>query len=218
MNILSFPESEQRPRASDIEGTKLLIGEGSHEAHFFNALLSNMGIENIQLGNYAGKDKLSLFLRALRKLPGFKHLAHLGITRDADDSHAGAFASVCSALKNEKFVCPKRVGEFSSGTVQSGVFIMPDNTGPGMMETLCLRTVESDPSLKCVDAFLDCVKKKAQRRPNSNKVEKARAHAYLASMPIPDKNPGLAARGGYWNLDSSVLDPLKLLVETLSGL
>jgi len=161
VNILSFLEPEQRPRASDIEGTKLLIGEGSHEA---------------------------------------------------------AFASVCEALRNEDFVCPKCVGEFGSGLVRSGAFILPDNAGAGMMETLCLRTVESDPGLECVDAFFGCVQQKAQRSPDPNKLEKARAHAYLASMPIPDKNPGLAALEGYWDMDSSALDSLKHFIDTLSGL
>ena len=50
---------------------KLLVGEGKEEVRFFESFVQHFGINDIQITDYSGKDKLRLFLVTLSKIPGF---------------------------------------------------------------------------------------------------------------------------------------------------
>ncbi|MGZ4161078.1 MAG: DUF3226 domain-containing protein [Neobacillus sp.] len=91
-------------------------------------------------------------------------------------------------------------------TIKAGIFIMPGSKSQGMLENLCLKTVETDARLKCVDAFLACVARCSESPRNPHK---ARAQAYLASMPDSVTSVGLGALKGFWDMSSSELDELK---------
>jgi hypothetical protein len=71
-----FPLSLTKP--------KLLLGEGIEEVRFFHALLLRLGISDVQVESYNGKDHLASYLKSLPKIPGFDALVSLGVTRDAD--------------------------------------------------------------------------------------------------------------------------------------
>lgn len=73
---------------------------------------------------------------------------------------------------------------------------MPDGVGEGMLETLCLASVSSDPAMACVDSYFECLEH-ASIRPSNR--DKARIHAWLASREKPDTRVGEAAAAGYWN-------------------
>jgi hypothetical protein len=76
---------------------------------------------------------------------------------------------------------------------------MPDGSQPGMLEDLCMASVADDAALPCVDRFLECLHA-AGRRPEP--VAKARARAWLASLPKPDLGLGQAAAAGYWQWEN----------------
>ena len=203
--------------ATKVEVPRLIIGEGSHDAFFLRALLRHCGLGDIQTGHYGGKDNLRRALAVLRTQTEVA-LEALGITADADDVAADSFQRVCDALEGKGYTPPSRLGEFSDGKPRVGVFLMPDNVSPGMMETLCLQSVDSDPAVVCVDQYFKCVAQNTRREPAANKRDKARAHAWLASQPKPDKHCGLAAEEGYWDFDSPALEPLRKFVMALDQL
>ena len=177
---------------------KLLIGEGREELRFFRALLKQLELRNVQVFEYGGKNKLSSYLNTLPALPGYSSLASLGVTRDADDSAENAFRSIQDALRNAGLDAPESIEGAAGNKPQVRAFVLPDNESPGMLEDLCLRSVQNDRGMKCVDDFMKCVVDHAKREPSPD--AKARVHAWLASQDRPDLQLGVAAESGIWPL------------------
>jgi hypothetical protein len=175
---------------------KLLLGEGKDEVRFFNALLAYLDISDIQVTDYGGKTKLRDYLEALARTPGFASLVSLALTRDADANATAAFASARSALKNVELSEPTSHGQLAGTNPKVGVWILPDGNSPGMLEDLCMASVQADLAVSCVDEYFRCVEERAGRQPNH--AAKARLHVWLASQIEPDKRLGEAAEKGYW--------------------
>lgn len=196
---------------------KLLLVEGKDEVRFFNAFLAHpiLGITDIQVTDYGGKTMLKDYLEALAQAPvgGFTNLVSLAIARDADTDAAAAFASVCGALTNVGLTVPGAHGQFAGANPQVGVWIVPDGGTPGMLEDLCMASVQTDLALSCVDEFFQCVQRRAGRQPKI--LAKARLHVWLASQAEPDKRLGEAAEKGYWPWTATVFQPLIAFLRAL---
>jgi hypothetical protein len=194
---------------------KLLLGEGKEEVRFFNALLAELRITDVQAVEYGGKNQLKDYVEALAQTPvsGFTRLVSLAVTRDADTDARAAFASVGSALANAGLAVPGSHGLLAGTNPQVGVWILPDGSTPGMLEDLCLAAVQTDPALQCVDEYFQCVQKRAGRQPNN--MAKARLHAWLASQTEPDKRLGEAAEKRYWPWNSTAFQPLIKFLQAL---
>lgn len=196
-----------------IDKPRLLIGEGDEEVYFFGALLAELKIDDVQVEKIGGKDYLSLYLKELRRRPGVERLVALGVTRDADIDCADAFAKICGALMANGFAIPSAPGQIQSGLLRVGIFIMPDNRRPGMLEDLCMDSVVADLALPCVDDFFRCVAKAANRSPGN--LAKARVQAWLSSQIEPETRLGLAARKRYWPWDAPAFQALIQFVQSL---
>src|SRR5581483_9385576 len=189
-----------------IRERKLLLVEGKDELNFFTAVLQDhLRLSGIQVIDYGGKHKLARFLRTLAADPAFASVHAIGVTRDADTTPAGASttaaASAWDAVRGALTVatvglpCPSGHGSFATGPPRVGVFILPDGTSDGMLESLCVRGLAGRPEFACLADFFSCCAK-AGMVPNN--LHKAQAHAWLACCPEPDKRVGEAARAGYW--------------------
>jgi hypothetical protein len=192
---------------------KLLLGEGVDEVRFLNALLKHLGILDIQVEQYGGKQKLAAYLRTLATpLPGFAQVISLAVTRDADDDAAAAFQSVCYGLQSANLAVPAAHSQSAGAGPKVHVFIMPDGQAAGMLEDLCLSAVATDPAFPCVADYFRCVL--AAGRQPSNKA-KASLHAWLASQVVPDKRLGEAAEVGYWPWADAAFAPLMQFLRSL---
>ena len=123
-----------------------------------------------------------------------------------------AFRSACGSLRHVGLSCPPAHGQFSDGPPRVGVFIVPNGTDDGMLETLCLHSVSTLPEFPCVDAYFQCLQAH-QIAPKS--LHKARAHAWLASRPEPDRRVGEAAQAGYWPWNSQAFDNLWAFLRSM---
>ncbi len=189
-----------------IAKTKLLLVEGRDEEYFFKAVLENhLRIGDIQVLGIAGKTRLRENLAGLKSDSKFPDVTALAVIRDADASSAGAFESVCDSLRQHKLPVPQRHRETIGAAPRVGVFIMPDGKSDGMLETLCMRSVEGNAETACVAAYLDCLK---QNGLHPVPVDKARAHAWLAGQTDPDKRVGEAAQAGLWPFANPAFDEL----------
>lgn len=198
---------------TQISKPKLLIGEGSEEVLFFDALLSHLQITDVQVQEYKGKQALASYLRNLPKVSNYQQVISLGITRDADDSATSAFQSVCASLKSAGLPVPTKSGEIAGNSPQVSVLILPDGRNSGMLEDVCLTAIETDPVLQCVDNYFDCISKTTGRQPSN--MAKARIRAWLSSQIEPDKRLGEAAKAGYLPWDSPAFDGLKQFLQAL---
>jgi hypothetical protein len=198
--------------AEVIRQKKLIAVEGQDEVNFFNALFKYVGVDDFEIHEIGGKDQFKDKLPALVRMRGFSEVEVLAIIRDADDNADAAFKSIRNILKKEKLKPPIQVNQFSDGSPKIGIFIMPGNSDTGMLEDLCLKTVEDHPSMHCVELFIDCIS--ALENPPNN-ITKAKAQAFLASMPKLVKSVGLGAQKGYWNFNSEELTDLKAFIYNL---
>lgn len=221
-------------RASNMTGNKkilkpkLLLGEGKDEVAFFEAMLKYLGKDDTQVLDYGGKSKLKQILGQLPLDPKWPDVETLLITRDADFPKEGdvrpaarlAWDEVTGALQSAKLPVPRTHGELTAvaeGSVRDaprlGVFLLPDGVRDGMLEDLCLAAVADDPVAPCFDAYFQCLAEKGVAPP-PNLLPKARAHAYLASRPVPDKRVGEAAMAGYWPWDAPAFAHLLAFVKS----
>lgn len=200
-----------KPR--EITQPKLLIGEGQEEVRFFNAFLKHLDRQDVQVENYSGKYQLRTRLKALLTRPGFSQVVTLCIVRDADNSAASAFQSVCDALRNAGLAVPERPSQMAGGSPEVGVLILPGGERPGMLEDLCLDAVQADFAMLCVDRYFQCLSEKNHRQPNN--LAKARVHAWLASQVEPDLRLGEAAEKGYWPWNAPAFGALKTFLLAL---
>jgi len=223
----------RRSGSITIKKEKLLLVEGKDEIHFFGALFRHINQIDIQVEMAGGGDNFKNEIPMLVKTRGFDGLKKIAVIRDAEKKEAvNAFKSAKNSLRkalkelNEskplnqriKYLLPDAPGIFSSGSPPIGIFIFPDNSRPGMLEDLCLKTVEDHPAMKCVNGFYDCCQK--LKNPPKN-MAKSKAEAFLAAMPRPIRKTagdgvGLAAQKGYWNFDSDHLNPLKFFLSQLA--
>jgi hypothetical protein len=83
----------------------------------------------------------------------------IGFVRDAEQKPArDAFLSISGILKDIDLPLPTKPNEIQKQSKPfTGIFIMPDNQGTGMLENLCLETIASDPVSTCIDDFIECV-------------------------------------------------------------
>ena len=213
MNMGATPNQEG-PKT--INRAKLLLVEGPDDRVFLQELAKRLNkSDDLEIRELVGKARLNKKLEAFRKVDGFEGVTSLGIVLDADENAASAFRSVQGALKAAGLPVPAKPVKPEPGPPRVSVFIMPDNTNPGELETLCLRTVKDDPAMRCVEDLMACLETRALIR--SKSPEKARAQAFLASREDPQREVGLAAVQKHWRLDDPALDDLKQFILALSG-
>lgn len=218
-----MPKSNEPP--SQVKFPKILAVEGEDERNFFDALLRNLRISDIDIRIVGGKDQFKSKLPALKNAPGFLHadgsyfVTHLGIVRDQEGQGANrAFQSVSGILQSADFNPPEKPGQFSDDHPKIGIFIMPGDTIKGtMLEDLCLETVKDRPAMRCVDEFSSCVA--ALESPPQNiskaKAQVFKAQVFLATQPKIVDSVGLGSQKGYWNFKSQCLAELKAFLSHL---
>jgi len=199
-----------------IEKEKLLLVEGKDEIHFFDALLTHININDIQVIEVGGKDNFKNEFPALLLSPDFSRVKSYGIVRDADDSPDNTFQSITDMLKRHQQPIPTAPGKItSSNSMTIGIYIMPGNSEEGMLEDLCLKTVSNHPVLACVDEYMICLQNNLKRENLPRTPAKAKMHAFLAGMSKFKPDLGTAAKKGYFNLDSEILNNVKLFLQEL---
>lgn len=197
----------------NIISPRLLLVEGKDEILFFGALITELGLQDIQVLQMAGKTKLRETLKALVRTPKFTEVVSLGVVRDADSDYDAAFQSVCDALESVSLAVPQRPLEQFGNAPRVTVMILPKENKPGMLEDLCLESVASTPAMVCVKQYFECLQTRSVPVPNN--LSKAKVHVFLASKPEADKRLGEAAQAGYWPLArDGVFADVSSLLET----
>lgn len=196
----------------------LLLVEGRDEENLFRALIDrHLGADSgIQIIGAGCVDKFPVNLDAIRTAAQARPaLRSIGVVRDADDDAGSAFRSVCDHLRNVGYEPPATHGEFSEATPSVGVFIVPDGSEPGAIETLCRLSVEGTDAARCVGEYIECLEKHDAMQ--SNNADKSFAHAYLAAMNDPVARVGEGARSGVWDFESPAFGALSRFLRDLAA-
>ena len=198
---------------------RLLLVEGKDEVNLFEKLIDhcvnvgNPGIQVIPVGGESQfKRNLAAIITAAQTGPT---LQSIGIVRDADKNAQNSFKSVCDSVRHVNYKPPSAHSEFSNVTPSIGVFIVPDGTQPGAIETVCRQSVESEETAKCVVEYLDCLTKHNAMK--STNEDKSFAHAYLAAWKDPVARVGEAALQGVWDFQLPAFFALSQFIRNLAA-
>lgn len=168
-----------QPALTPVNNPKQLLVEGPDDERFFGSFLQHLGLSDIQVRRYGGKDNIGNVLGVLADAIAFAPVQSIGIVMDADNSAASALQSIQDNLRNAGLPAPADLATPAPGPPAVSAFVLPDNSGNGELEDLCLAALAEDPAMPCVDAFIECLHTK--RIPHPRKPAKARMHAFLAS-------------------------------------
>ncbi|MBN2093034.1 hypothetical protein JW964_25650 [candidate division KSB1 bacterium] len=201
-----------------IIGSKLLAVEGKDECQFFEALLKFEKIDGVQTLDVGGKNKFRTELPLLMNMEGFRNVTALGFVRDAEEKMAiSAFQSICDTLQKYNLPTPPSPNAINSThKPATGIFIMPDNYGTGMLENLCLKTIAGTLVESCINQFQACflplMPPAEQEKFNE---PKSRVQSYLATRSPFANSPGLAALKGYWDFNHVCFEEIKGFLHQL---
>ena len=202
-----------------IKAPKQLLVEGRTPEIFFREWVEAVDLKGeVEVRDYGSLADLTAYLRVFTGYKEFREIVvSVGVVRDAEDKPAAAaFQAVCAALKTVALPAPEGINAFSQGNPRTGIFVLPDCEGSGMLETLCWSALGADPKLtphlECVAAYLGCVRKSNVEIRNESK---ARVWAYLAGRGQFDPQVGRAAQAKIWDWTSPVFQPLSAFLKAL---
>ncbi len=189
---------------------RLLLVEGSDDEHVMLALFKAHSLPQTfditkPHARQGGVDELLKSLPVRLKQSG---LERLGVVVDADEDAQRRWQAIKSILTTAG-CAGLPAAPISTGTLAQipdgpkvGVWIMPDNSASGMLESfLKFLAPQDDPLLHHVDTFINSIPGGAARCP-AVRIPKARIHAWLAVQEEPGKPLGQAITAKY--LDANV--------------
>jgi len=212
---MNFAANLHKPNSrSSITHETLLVVEGYDMFRFFLKLLMELGLDQqVEVRNFGGVTDLAKSLKTLRLISGFHLVKSLGVVRDSESDPAAAFQAVCSALSKADFALPSAPVQPAGSDPQISVMLLPDASTPGMLETLCWRSLTENPIVPCVEEFLVCVASKTGS-PVANP-DKSRLHSFIAAQKDPNLKLGEAAHANYFPMDSPAFDEARTFVQSL---
>ena len=141
-------------------------------------------------------------------------MERLGVLLDADQDLQSRWAQLRDRLRRAGYEeVPEQPApegtvvdlQHELGSVRLGVWIMPDNRVPGMLEDfLAFLVPAGDSMMPRVDQFIASIPKEDRRFSN---VSKARIHSYLAIQKEPGKPLGLSITYRYLDAQSEFVYP-----------
>ena len=145
-----------------LEKPFILVVEGKDDQSVVELLLNYLNLDQVQIIDATSKDKFRAAVTAIKSADGFNDLvSRIAILRDADNNPEAARQSCQDILRG--------LGQKTS------CYLVPE-TGPGMLEDVCLLALVDRPEMQCVDDFLTCV---AGNGPAISNKQKFRMKAFL---------------------------------------
>lgn len=199
-----------------ITSDKIILVEGKDEIGFFTALCSKEELCSYQIIEVGGVDKFKDELPAIINDRNFDDVTSLAIIRDADSSLKAALQSIKAILERNGLSAPDKHSSIKiNDNRKIGLFIMPGNRDEGMLESLVLDSVSSNPVKIQADQYIQQLKDTLPPEEFPRNEHKARLHAYLSGMKKFVPSLGVATQKGYFDLDSEHFDELKKFLKDL---
>lgn len=205
-----------------IQQEKILLVEGKDEVAVFEELLGVIGRQDIQIIPSGGKIQFKSLFPSIVKSPGFGDVSSYAVIHDSDSDPAAALQRIQSVLDRCQQPVPTRVNEFVErhGT-RVGVYLLPGDGAPGMLEDLYLATLAGQSVLGCIDkciAELSAVCPPPTARGQfavPTNVAKARTLGTFMATSDPLNCLGLAAKAGYWDLSHGAMSTLTHFIKSI---
>ncbi|MDR2576144.1 MAG: hypothetical protein LBC52_06860 [Treponema sp.] len=199
---------------------KLILAEGDDDCYFLYYLLPIKGIDDIQISDIKGVDKLTEHIKAIKGMDGFDNVTSILIIRDSEKSTESACKSVNNSLRKteliEKDIEPFIMSRQNNRKIGFALFPGIDENGKiyksGALEDLCLRLFKDKSVNEKVKAYIK------DFQLNTENFKKPHKNELHASFSFTDNFVGLkigeTAKAGGFDFDSPHLEPfLKMIKE-----
>jgi hypothetical protein len=199
-----------------IRASAQLLVEGRTPEIFFQAFVKALRLEgqvDVRTFGDISRQRLKTWLELFSRKADFKEKVHrLAIIRDAEARPASeAYESVCGVVRSVLPVTPAPMGEFNGDPLSVGIYILPDCSRPGMLESLCLEAWEGEqPADRCTREFGSCL-----GLGESFTTPKQRLAAHLVARNVVDPQLGRAAQQGVIPWDHSTFASLTNFLRDL---
>lgn len=199
----------------DVRCSRIVLVEGKDEEYLLPKLLNqDSSNDDIQFISVCGNKNFNKILPTILKHLKQKNikLRSLGLVGDSDHNPAGAFARLQHAVKNAGLPVPKSHASFAGPYPTVGIFVVPNSTTCGTIDTLCRESVANDVPTKCVNDYLGCLESLnvSVRNP-----DKSFVYAYSIAVGMPGVRAGEAARRNTWNFNHPTFLPLSVFLKKL---
>jgi hypothetical protein len=207
-------ESLERP----IRASAQLLVEGRTPEIFFQEFVRALKLEgqvDVRTFGDISRQSLSTWLELFSRKAAFRQsVRRIAFIRDAEAGPASeAYESVCGVVRSVLPVTPAPMGEFNGDPLSVGIFILPDCSRSGMLESLCLEAwADEEPVAGCTRAFGSCL-----GVGESFKTTKQRLAAHLVARNVVDPQLGRAAQQGVIPWDHSTFAPLTSFLRDLGA-
>ena len=209
----------------ELKSNCLLLVEGNDEYWFCIQLLKSIGFNSnpeqldIQVIDMEGNQNFSSSLNLITKLPKFDQVTTIGFIRDAELNPAtSSYSSICDSIKKyiSNFPIPEIGKVKKENGLSCGIFIMPDNSAYGMLETLCLKSVKTNPLYREAEVYVNNAESLLLEsdRKKYNK-PKAMVQTFLAGQPKIVNTLANAAKKNIWDYSNPVFSDIVLFIKKL---
>jgi len=195
-------------------GKRILLVEGKDDLHVMLNLFQVRSVPQVFTVECpepeSGRDEgggLEALLESVPYQLTSSDLERLAIVIDANDRgpgprweairdrlHSKGFHGTPKSLSNEGTTFDLALQPNSPRTIRFGLWIMPDNQSPGMLEDFVAGMIQDeDAMLRRVDGFLESIPPDERRYADAHR-PKARVHCWLAVSERPGRPMGQAIR------------------------
>jgi len=192
-------------------GRRILLVEGPDDMNVMLNLCARLAVPETFVVQAAGNDRE--VLKLLRSEPKASNLERLAVILDADTDLERRWGEARGALTAAGYRdMPER--PTPGGTIvhgpnvpPAGLWLMPDNRLPGILEDfLAFLVPRGDALLPLVDVFLDGIPEPARRFAAKDR-SKARLHTWLAAQEQPGRPLGQAIKARYLDAEATAVAP-----------
>ena len=189
------------PRLKPEASTRVLIVEGHSDMYFYLAMLKAIGKEGmVYVQQFGGKDNLKANLDNLMNPLFLSEKSHIAVIVDADESAEGTFKSLSMRLAELTQQEIKPSGQWTDGKPRIGLFIAPDATTSGEIETLVWRAWSAITSNSVTKGHVeDYIAKMKDAGHSAHSPDKGLVGALLAILNDEDPRLGAGAREGVFD-------------------
>ena len=188
---------------------RILLVEGVDDKHVVRHLRDcHPEMPEFDIRELDGFDRLKAAIGPEIKASGRRAL---GILADADEDPTGRWKAIADRLCKAG-VNPgqqiTRTGAIVEHHPRVGIWLMPDNAGPGQIEDFITKLIpEEDPVWPRAQSYIDRIPE-CDRKFKKNKVSRAQVHAWLATRKEPRK---MGAAIGIGDLDATVTPAVEFI-------
>jgi hypothetical protein len=190
-----------------IDSSRILLVEGSDDLHVISSLLMYHGVPQLfDIQQKGGIERILELLPVQLKATGIERL---GISVDADEGLQGRWNAIRRVLESAGYHDVPTV-PFEDGTIvdeighpRVGVWLMPNNRLPGMLEDFARYLIPTGDPLGVRAATVVAAIPPDERRFSDAHDTKAYIHTWLAWQEDPGTPMGLAITKRYLNAEAA---------------